>query len=77
MKTVSISVTGMHCASCALIIEKLLLKINGVGSASVNFASLRAAVGYDETKVDPEVLIKAIEEAGYKVVLLNGGSDRL
>jgi YHS domain-containing protein len=47
MKSVSMGITGMHCASCAANTEKALGKLDGVQSASVNIASESASVQYD------------------------------
>ncbi|MEK7533567.1 MAG: heavy metal translocating P-type ATPase [Patescibacteria group bacterium] len=65
----SLVISGMHCSSCASIIELQLKKVPGVAEAKVNFASEKASVLYDtgSTKVDD--LIKAVEKAGYKGML--------
>ena len=59
---VTLDVEGMHCSSCALLIEKSLKKVPGVQNANVNFASSQALV-----KVDPSIpqaaLLKAVEDA--------------
>ncbi|MFA6106168.1 MAG: heavy metal translocating P-type ATPase [Patescibacteria group bacterium] len=65
MKTLKLDVSGMHCASCAAIIERSLKKTAGVKNASVNLASEKATVIFDEKKLDAELIIKAIEKAGY------------
>ena len=41
-------VIGMHCASCALTIERALKKVPGVKGASVNFATEKATVESEE-----------------------------
>lgn len=61
-----LSLSGMHCASCALIIEKSLKKIPAVKEAHVNFAAEKASVIFDETKNSIKDLIGAVEKAGYK-----------
>ena len=63
-----LKIKGMHCASCALTIEKALQKCRGVRSASVSFASEKAVVDLDEKKAGEADLHKAIESAGYGVV---------
>jgi len=66
---VEMPVTGMTCANCAANIERILSKkVPGVTSASVNFASERAAVSYIPGVVDLDAIIAAIEKAGYKAV---------
>ena len=47
-----IAISGMHCATCAQTIEKALSKTKGVIKASVNFASEKANVEYDKSKID-------------------------
>jgi Cu+-exporting ATPase len=65
-KMVSLSLSGMHCASCANIIERSLKKVEGVNTANVNFASEKALVSFDESKADTPKLIEAVKKAGYK-----------
>ena len=62
-KMVSIDIDGMHCSSCALLIEKSLRKTPGVLQASVNFASEQAMVKIDPMTASKEELLKAVENA--------------
>ena len=61
----NLSITGMHCASCAGKIETALLNTKGVQEASVNLALERAHVRYQPTLTNPQQLIKTISAAGY------------
>jgi P-type Cu+ transporter len=54
----------MTCAGCASRIEGRLNDLDGV-RASVNLATERAAVSYDEARVSVEALVAAVEKAGY------------
>ena len=65
-KQISLVVSGMHCASCAKIIEKKLQKVPGVKEANVNFAAEKARVVFSESQVKIGDLIKAVVSAGYK-----------
>ena len=65
---VDLPIEGMTCASCANRIEKRLNEVDGV-TATVNFATERAAVEYDPASVDPDQLVGAVEAAGYGAVL--------
>jgi len=67
----NLSLFGMHCSSCANIIERSLKKIPGVSSANVNFAAEKANVIYDESKVKTQDLIEAVSKAGYKAELVD------
>lgn len=68
---ISLSLFGMHCSSCASIIERSLKKVPGVKQASVNFAAEKASVVYDETQAKTQNLIEAIKKAGYKAELID------
>jgi len=61
---VTLEIGGMTCASCAARIEKRLNRLDGV-TATVNFATERAAVDYDRTRVVPDDLVAAVEAIGY------------
>jgi P-type Cu+ transporter len=61
---VDLDVTGMTCVSCAARIEKRLNRLDGV-VATVNFATERATVDYDVTRVGTEELVAAVEAVGY------------
>jgi Cu+-exporting ATPase len=63
---VSLDIEGMHCSSCAAIIEKSIRKVDGVKEANVNFAAEKASILVDESVVEKDTLIKAVEKAGYK-----------
>ncbi|HEU0085794.1 MAG TPA: heavy metal translocating P-type ATPase [Candidatus Paceibacterota bacterium] len=73
MKTYRIK--GMHCASCAGIIEKAFKKTEGVNSAHVNFGTETAAVDFDQSKTSAETLSKNIEHLGYSLDLSHNSSQ--
>src|SRR3989344_4522961 len=58
-------IKGMHCASCAVIIEKALAKGEGVTDVEVNYGTEAAKVTFDESKTSHEKLSKLIEPFGY------------
>ena len=62
VKTVSLKVQGMTCASCVGRVEKALNKLEGVNSAQVNLATETANI---QTLLEPQELIKAIQKAGF------------
>jgi Cu+-exporting ATPase len=61
---IRLQVAGMTCASCVLRVEKALLKVPGVASATVNLATEKATVQAAST-VSVAALKSAIERAGY------------
>jgi P-type Cu+ transporter len=65
---VELPITGMTCASCANRIERKLNKLEGV-TATVNYATEKAAVAFDPQIVQPEQLVATVESAGYGAVL--------
>ncbi|MDI9609192.1 MAG: copper-translocating P-type ATPase [Candidatus Verstraetearchaeota archaeon] len=67
-KKASIRIEGMHCATCALTIEKSLAALKGVQKAEVSFGSGTAIVEYDPSLANSSSIKGAIEEAGYKPV---------
>lgn len=62
-------VKGMHCASCAGIIEKTFKKIDGVESAEVNYATETAKVTFDEMKTNGNTLSQSVEPLGYSLIV--------
>lgn len=69
MRTINNAITGMSCAGCASSCERILQKTPGVISASVNFATEKATITFDETKVQPTLFAKSLQKAGYNLVL--------
>jgi P-type Cu+ transporter len=57
-------ITGMTCASCANRIERKLNKLDGV-TATVNYATEKAAVEFDAGAVSADQLVEAVRAAGY------------
>lgn len=66
MRKKSYPVIGMHCASCAKLIERSLTSTPGVVAASVNYGSESATVEMDEGVSDAEIK-KAVQNAGYSL----------
>lgn len=77
MKKCAITIGGMHCASCAVNIEKKLRAVAGVKQSSVNFATQKAAVTYDEQHTSQETIQKVIETAGYKVLEVKANEENI
>jgi len=72
---VKYKITGMHCASCASIIERTLKKIEGVSSASVNFGTETLAVDYDSAKLAINDLAKTLKPMGYELIIPPKATD--
>jgi Cu+-exporting ATPase len=63
----SIHITGMTCTTCAATIEKGLSQTPGIEQADVNFASEKASIKYDPTKVDLGRIKDTVSQLGYGV----------
>ncbi|WP_026679264.1 heavy metal translocating P-type ATPase [Fictibacillus gelatini] len=65
-KRVNVGITGMTCSACAVRIEKVLNKMEGV-EANVNLAMEKASVAYDPEKTSFEMIEQKIEKLGYGI----------
>jgi len=63
-------IQGMHCASCAINIEKALKKVKGVNEVNISALTNKAFVDCNE-KVSDEEMKKAVASAGYKVATID------
>lgn len=66
-KKITIKITGMTCASCAVNNEKELSKANGILSASVNYATKKATVEFDENVISEDGVKQVIRDNGYDI----------
>jgi Cu2+-exporting ATPase/Cu+-exporting ATPase len=71
MKKQIYKIHGMHCASCASIIEKTLKKEEGVQSAEVSYGTEAVNLSYDESKTNLEHLSQSIDKFGYSLIIPN------
>ncbi|GLC28884.1 heavy metal translocating P-type ATPase [Clostridium omnivorum] len=69
MATKSLKIEGMTCAACAKAVERASKKLQGVNEASVNFATEKLNINFDETKVSIPDIQAAVEKAGYKAII--------
>jgi Cu2+-exporting ATPase/Cu+-exporting ATPase len=60
-------IKGMHCASCAGIIEKTFKKTEGVHSVEVNYGTETAKIDFDASKTNAHHLSEKIEKLGYSL----------
>ncbi|MGA7722121.1 MAG: heavy metal translocating P-type ATPase [Ignavibacteriaceae bacterium] len=68
MKTLTLPVEGMTCASCVARIEKTLNKSEGVNNAVVNLANEKVTFSYNESVTNIPKLAAIVEDAGYKLI---------
>lgn len=70
-------ISGMTCAACANRIEKRVNKMEGVSSASVNFALETIAVEYDSKQVEETDMITAVKKMGYELVPKQDSKEKM
>jgi Cu+-exporting ATPase len=66
-QTITLPISGMTCANCAMNIERTLGKLEGIRAVNVNFASEQASVTYDNGKLGIRDIAGQIKKAGFKV----------
>jgi len=64
---IALKVEGMHCGSCAKLVERALKATPGVTSATVLLVKQQAVVEYDPQQVTLDVLKQAVVDQGYSV----------
>ncbi len=69
MTKIILNVDGMHCAACSAAVEKALNKTEGIDSCSVNLTGANALISFDESIVSIDMMIEAINNAGFKASL--------
>lgn len=69
MKTVKLATTGMHCGSCAMLIDMTLGDLEGVSEVKTDYASGMTVVTFDTDRLSTEDLVQAVLSAGYEAAL--------
>lgn len=64
-RTHTFRIEGMHCASCALLIDDALADLPGVRDTKTRMKAGLSTVELDLTQNRPEDVISTIEELGY------------
>jgi Cu+-exporting ATPase len=68
MTKIVLKVKGMHCASCAILIDKLLGRQAGVVKTSTSYGAQKVALEFDETKITLEQIDGFVNKLGYDVI---------
>ena len=77
LKTSELELGGMHCSACATRIERTLGRLPAVVSASVNLATTRAFITYDEKNLDLDDVCRAVADIGYTAQSVDAGNGRI
>ncbi len=68
IKSLTLPVEGMTCASCVARVEKALKKVEGIGEVNVNLATEKVTLSYDPARTDVSKFTRVVEDAGYKLL---------
>ena len=63
--TVAFVVSGMHCASCGMLIDDAVEVLDGIRSCATDARRGRTVVRFDPAATSSQVIAAAIEETGY------------
>ena len=66
MADITLKIEGMSCQHCVMNVQKTLDSIESVRSSTVSIGSV--TVDVDDPAANKEIIVKAIQDAGYKVV---------
>ena len=66
------SVTGMHCASCGLLVDDTVEELDGVDRCQTDSRRGRTVVRADPAVASVESIVAAIADAGYQAELTAG-----
>lgn len=69
IKTISLPVEGMTCASCVARVEKSLNKLDSVNDVNVNLATEKVTLSFNESVISINEIKKVVDDAGYNLVL--------
>jgi copper chaperone CopZ len=65
-KRITLSIEGMECPNCAMILERIEDKLAGVELAEASYHKSRLVVEFDETQVSEEQIRAEIVRMGYR-----------
>ncbi len=69
-------VNGMMCAACQALVDNAVRNINGVNSVNVSLLAKNMVVDFDESKVNDDDIISAVDKAGYSACVFVNESIR-
>ena len=66
MAEINMKIDGMSCQHCVMSVKKAVDAVEGIISSEVSVGS--AKILYDDIKTDRNAFVKAVQDAGYKVI---------
>ena len=64
IKSLTLPVEGMTCASCVMRVEKALKKVEGIGEVNVNLATEKVTLSYDPSLADVSKFTQVVRRCG-------------
>lgn len=74
-REVVLRVEGMTCEACARGLEATLRRAEGVLAVAVTMEPPEARIRYDDERTTPAALVAAVEGAGYRATVAEGGGS--
>lgn len=65
IKTATLRTDGMHCGSCAMLVDLTVNELPGVDSSVTDLGEASTIVTYDDAVTSVDAIIAAIKGAGY------------
>ncbi len=72
----SLILEGITCAACIWLIEQYLAALNGVEQVRVNYATQRALVRWNDSRIKLSQILQAIHKIGYRALPYNPGQQQ-
>ncbi len=67
--SINFTIQGMHCANCALAIEKAFARTDGIADTAINLPLEKGFVSYDPDLIDEQTILDVVKDAGYSASL--------
>src|SRR3989344_3023636 len=77
MTKLVLKVKGMHCASCAILIDKLIGKQPGEEKINASYGAEKVTIEFDEAKISLVEIDKLINQLGYDLIRPNEAGSTL
>jgi copper chaperone CopZ len=72
MAEIRFLVEGIVCTGCAMDMENIILEMDGVEEASVNFRDGIFSITYDPDEIEAKTITKKVKNLGFKTKMLTG-----
>lgn len=70
MADIKFHIEGIVCTGCALDMENIMLDMDGIEDASVDYASGVFSISYDNNEIAANAIIKKVKNFGFTAKIL-------